>query len=108
MTFVYFEDSVGLAGNMDLISRIRVLQDAGHKHVIVVGDFNCDPQAWAETGLLDYLGMALIVPGDGKTCNIKTGRSCIDYIIVSHSIAHLMFGVHLISTVSGGQHLGVE
>ena len=55
---VYLRHTIGLSGlNMDIIHKFNSLKDNGHRKIIIAGDFNCPPEAWRASGLLELLGL---------------------------------------------------
>ena len=99
LAFVYFDHSTGFNGNnLRKLEKINKLKEGGHMHVVVCGDFNAIPAEWSED-ILDRLDMQIIAPKVDYTCRNIQGKSLLDYLLVSRSIAGLIQNV----TTIGGQ-----
>lgn len=88
---IYLNHSIGLTGiNMDIVHKLNVVRDGGRRKIIIAGDFNCPPEAWRASGLLELLGLTIITAGDVGTCKTSSGSSLLDYVVCDVDIAPLI------------------
>lgn len=83
--FCYYDDTIGLAGaNMKKCRLIDAIRDEGNRKIICIGDFNCSPETWVESGLLQKMRLTDGTAGDEHTCMTsgKAGASLLDYMLI--------------------------
>ena len=109
MANCYLHCGMGLKDrNVHYLNTISTATNHGRTPVFAFGDFNIPAETLRASGLLEALGLDIIVPADAQhTCTAGKG-STIDYVVCTKGWGQLVHSCEVVRNVPCGTHLGVR
>ena len=80
--------------------------NGGKQPVFAFGDFNIPADVLRDNGMLEALGLEIVIPADGQTTCTAGKGSTIDYVVCTKGWGQLIYSCEVVHSAPCGTHLG--
>ena len=109
MANCYLHCGLGLKDrNLHYLRVISRAADGGKQPVFGFGDFNIPAEVLRGSGILEALGLEIIIPANGESTCLSGKGSVIDYIVCTKGWGHFVQSCEVVRSVPCGTHVGVR
>lgn len=98
----------GLGRNLHYLRVISRACDGGKQPVFGFVDFNILAETLRASGMLEALGLEIIIPANGEGTCLAGKGSVIDYVVYIRGWGHLVHSCEVVRSVPCGTHVGVR